>query len=56
MVADRRGLLADLATSIADAQGNIDNGRWSARRCRSYRDVLQRPGQKSPPPRAHMRG
>ena len=25
MVADRRGLLADLATSIADAQGNIDN-------------------------------
>ena len=25
LVADRRGLLADLATSIADAQGNIDN-------------------------------
>src|SRR6185369_2732935 len=25
MVADRRGLLADLATSIADAHGNIDN-------------------------------
>ena len=25
LVADRRGLLADLATAIADAQGNIDN-------------------------------
>ena len=25
LVADRRGLLADLATAIADAEGNIDN-------------------------------
>ena len=25
LVADRRGLLADLATAIADADGNIDN-------------------------------
>ena len=25
LVADRRGLLADLATAIADAGGNIDN-------------------------------